>query len=84
MKEFSIEEVMSDMDHNWKLAQQFPEKQKEFHDEYMYSNPNDLEEMIKLHADYGYKYSLSLWAYQQAMYMYAGKLTEERLKNEIH
>lgn len=82
MGQFSIVEAMGDIEFNSKRAQQYPEKQKEFGEEYMYSNPNDFEEMVELHAYYGYKYSLSLWAYQQAVYSEASKATEVRLKNE--
>ena len=82
MGQFSMKEAMEDMEHNRKRAEEYPEKQKEFLDEYMYSDPNNFEEMKELYAYYGYRYSLSLWAYQQGIYNEASKVTEERLKND--
>jgi len=68
MNKISLEVALAEQDFNAKLAKQQPKKQKEFQDEYMYSNPNDYGEMKKLYEYYGYKYSSSLWALQQVTY----------------
>ncbi len=65
------------MHYNYALAQKYPEKQKEFAKEYFYSNPNDYKEMLNLYSYYGYKYSRSLWAYQQMVYQQEGEQTKK-------
>lgn len=73
---------MENMKYNHKRAQKYPNKQKEFADEYMYSNPNDYKEMVELYKYYGYQYSRSLWAYQQVVYQKADEATKRRLEND--
>ena len=82
MKKLSIDEANKNLRFNQKRAKKYPEIQKEFLDEYMYSNPNDFEEMTKLYEYYGYKYSRSLWALHQLEYNEANEATQRRLKND--
>ena len=56
------------MEYNNALARKYPDNQKQFALEYEYSNPNNYCEMLGLYNYYGYKYSRSLWAYQQLVY----------------
>ncbi len=77
MHKITYEEAMQNMDYNYALAQKYPEKQKEFATEYYYSNPNDYKEMVELYSYYGYKYSRSLWAYQQMVYQQAGEQSKK-------
>lgn len=78
MGEFSLDEVGRNLEYNDKLAKQNPEKYKEFHDEYMYSDPNDFEETKKLYEFYGLQYSLSLWVVQQMEFAEADKAEKKR------
>jgi len=82
MEKISIEEAMKNIEYNHMLAQKYPDKQKEFAGEYMYSNPNDYKEMVELYSFYGYQYSRSLWAYQQVVYQEADKESKRRLQND--
>lgn len=82
MDKLSIDEAMRNMEYNYTLTQEYPDKQKEFAEEYMYSNPNDYKEMVELHMFYGYQYSRSLWAYQQVVYQEAEEQTKRRLQND--
>lgn len=80
MDKISIEEAIKNTEYNRKHAQKYPDKQKKCADEYIYSDPNDYEEMVELYTYYGFQYSRSLWAYQQVIYEEANK-KDERLKN---
>lgn len=82
MNKVSLEIALEEQEFNAKLAEQQPEKQKEFLDEYMYSNPNDYKEMVELYTFYGYQYSPSLWAYQQMIFQEANEQTKRRLLND--
>ena len=68
------------MEYNYALAQKFPDNQKEFATEYFYANPNNYNEMAELYTFYGYKYSRSLWAYQQMAYQQAGEQAKVTLQ----
>ncbi len=82
MSKVSIEEAIKNMEYNQARAKQYPDKQKEFADEYRHANPNDFNEMLELYTFYGYQYSWSLWAYQQARYEEANEATKRRLQND--
>ncbi len=62
------------------LRKNTQKKQKEFAAEYLYSDPNNYNEMVELYTAYGYKYSRSLWAYQQAIFQQAEEQTKKRLQ----
>ena len=77
MHKITYKEAMQNMEYNYALAQKYPRKQKEFAAEYMYSDPNNYDEMLELYAFYGYKNSRSLWAYQQAIFQQAEEQTKK-------
>ena len=68
MNKISLRIALEEQEYNAKLALKNPEKQKEFLDEYMYSDPNNYKEMKELYEYYGFKYSLNLWAVKQNAY----------------
>ena len=76
----SIHEAFKNQEYNLKRSKDYPESEKEFHDEYMYSNPNDFQEMKELYSYFGYQYSRSLWAMQQVAYNEADKANKKRNK----
>ena len=77
-----LEEVIKNIEYNNAYAQKYPDKQKEFADEYIYSNPNNIKQMKEIYTFYGYQYSWSLWAYQQKVFQEADKQTKRRLLND--
>jgi hypothetical protein len=79
MGKISIQEAIENMAYNHALARKYPENQKEFETEHFYSDPHNYDEMLELYTAYGYKYSPSLWAYQQMVYQQADEQTKERL-----
>ena len=74
MHKVSLLIALEEQKFNAKIAEKQPVKQKEFLNEYMYSNPNEYEEMKKLYESYGYKYSRCLWALQQVAYNEADRV----------
>ncbi len=80
MGKVSIQEAIENMEYNYALAQKYPDNQKEFAAEYFYSDPSNYSEMVELYTAFGYKYSRSLWAYQQAIFQQAEEQTKNRLQ----
>lgn len=68
MPKVTMQEAVANMQYNNNRAKQNPKIQKEFLAEYLYANPNNYQEMLELYTYYGFKYTPSLWAYQQVQY----------------
>lgn len=81
MSGVSLQVALDEQAYNANLAEQNPENQEKFMAEFMYSDPNNFEEMKELYEAYGYKYSRDLWALQMVAFKEADRKDQQNIDN---